>query len=93
MTEEYLTADEMEDRVWAILAAATENRPEDIDELLVTLPWPDLVEIVFFVAQLGVALLTRGADPRDQDARAKVATQLRALLVERLAARERPGDA
>ncbi|MGW0630148.1 hypothetical protein [Streptomyces sp. NPDC002758] len=86
-TEEDLNPDQMEDRVWAILAAAAENRTDDISELLVTLPWPDMVEVVFYVAQLGVALLTGGAGPRDQEARARVAARLRALLLERQAGR------
>lgn len=87
MTEEQLTPDELSDRVWAIVAAAAENRPDDVDELLVTLPWPDLVTVVFGMAQLGVAMLSQGADPYDEDARARVADRVRALIVERVAGR------
>ncbi|WP_411076656.1 hypothetical protein [Streptomyces sp. cmx-10-25] len=87
MTEEHLTPDELTDRCWAVVTAAAENRPDDIDELLVTLPWDDLVSVVFSVAQLGVGMLTRGADPRDEDARARVADRLRVLLLERAAGR------
>ncbi|WP_435272201.1 hypothetical protein [Streptomyces parvulus] len=92
MTEERLTPDELGDRCWAVLAAAAENRDDDVDELLVTLPWDDLVSVVFTVAQLGVGLLSGGADPRDQEARARVAETVRRELVQRLAERERPAD-
>ncbi|GHC26998.1 MULTISPECIES: hypothetical protein [Streptomyces rochei group] len=92
MTEELLTPDELTDRCWAVTAAAAEGRHEDVDELLVTLPWDDLVTVVFTVAQLGVGLLSGGADPRDQEARARVADRLRGFLLERLAEREGPAD-
>lgn len=88
MTEEQLTPDELGDRVWAIIAAAAENRTADVDELLVTLPWADLVTAVSGLAQLGVAVLAQGADPYDTDARARVADTLRALIVERVAGRD-----
>jgi hypothetical protein len=88
VTEEQLTEGELTDRVWAIVAAAAENRPDDMEELLVTLPWPDAMTVVFCVAQLAVAMLSQGADPYDTEARARVADQLRALIVERMAGRD-----
>ncbi|MGW3392791.1 hypothetical protein [Streptomyces hydrogenans] len=90
MSDEILSSGELADRCWAIVTAAAENRPDDVGELLVSLPWPDLVTVVFGVAQLGVVLLTPGVDPRDEDARARVAEGVRALLLERAAGRE-PG--
>ncbi|MER6484108.1 hypothetical protein ABT264_11270 [Streptomyces virginiae] len=83
MSEDHLTADELQDRAWAVLAAAAEDRPGDVDELLVTLPWDDLVTVVHTTARACVTIL---AGP---DGHARLADAVRGLLLERRAERER----
>lgn len=90
MIEERLSPDELGDRVWAVLAAAAEDRDDDVDELLVTLPWPDLVTVVVGVAGLSVGFMAGGVFPPPDAERARLAEYFRALVLERLARRE-PG--
>lgn len=87
MTEEDLDVPELEDRVWAILAAAGDNRPDDVSELLETLPWSDLVTVVFGVAELNVRLMSGG----DEQARGRLVERMRAHLLERAGQRGQTG--
>ncbi|MEU3033506.1 hypothetical protein [Streptomyces griseoaurantiacus] len=93
MTEEHLSTDELQDRCWAVLAAAAEGRDQDVDELLVTLPWADLVTVVCGIGSLAVGALARSFGLDEDTARGRVAEVARGLLAERLAAREGPADA
>ncbi|MGG8409949.1 hypothetical protein ACM614_26950 [Streptomyces sp. 12297] len=86
MSEEILTTDELEDRTWAILAAAAENRSGDVDELLVTLTWDDLVTVVHATARTCARVMV-GPGSLDQ-----LAEQVRGHLMERRAEREGLGD-
>ncbi|MGW1034314.1 hypothetical protein ACWD4Z_19255 [Streptomyces antibioticus] len=91
MSDEILTPDELHDRTLAILAAAAEGRADDVDELLVTLPWHDLVTVVFGIAQLGARIFAPSVPAMFEQTQTQAADRLRALLLERQA--ERPGDA
>lgn len=84
-SEDILTPSELEDRAWAVLAAAAEDRPGDVDELLVTLRWDDLVTVVHATARACVTIL---AGP---DGHARLADAVRALLLDRRVEREGRG--
>ncbi|MGW2584528.1 hypothetical protein ACWCYZ_24915 [Streptomyces virginiae] len=86
MSDDVLTPAELQDRAWAVLAAAAEDRPDDVNELLVTLPWDDLVTVVHATARACVTIL---AGP---EGHARLADEVRALLLERRAERERGSD-
>jgi hypothetical protein len=92
VNEEYLSPDEMEDRVWAVLAATAEDRDQDVDELLVTLPWDDLVTVVCGLGSVAAGAMARRTGLDAATARGRVAEVARTLLMERRAARERPAD-
>lgn len=87
MTEEHLTDDELSDRVWAILAAAAEGRDQDVSELLVTLPWDDVVTVVLGIAGLSFGFMAGGVFPPSEAERARLAEHFRALLLENVAER------
>lgn len=86
MNEDELTPAELEDRAWAITVAAAEDRAEDVDELLVTLTWDDIVSVVYAVARTSATIL---AGPRG---RAELADAIRRQLLERQAERDGHGD-
>jgi hypothetical protein len=93
VTEEQLTDEELQDRAWAVLAAAAEKRADDIDELLVTLPWDDMVTVVSLTATLCVGYMAgNGVFPPPEGELERTAEQLRALLLKRRAARESSHD-
>ncbi|WP_405698202.1 hypothetical protein OHA99_26730 [Streptomyces coelicoflavus] len=88
MTEERLSPDELTDRCWAVLAAAAEDRHDDVDELLVTLPWPDLVTVVCGIGAFTAGAMAGRAGLDEATARTDVADVVRRELLERLARRE-----
>ncbi|MFG2311172.1 hypothetical protein ACGFS9_21255 [Streptomyces sp. NPDC048566] len=90
MTEEHLTTDQLGDRVWAILAATAEGRDADVDELLVALPWPDLITVVCGLGALATGAVAGHAGIDHTTARGRVADAARGLLADRIAQRERP---
>ncbi|WP_108986961.1 hypothetical protein [Streptomyces coelicoflavus] len=92
MTEELLSPDELTDRCWAVLAAAAEDRHDDVSELLETLPWPDLVTVVCGIGAFTVGAMAGRAGLDEATARADVAAVVRRELLERLARREGPTD-
>ncbi|MCX4557956.1 hypothetical protein OHA02_17310 [Streptomyces phaeochromogenes] len=92
MTEERLSNDELYDRCWAVFALAVEGRDDDVDELLVTLPWEDVITVVCGLGSMAAGAMGRGTGLDEVAARARVAGMARAMLMERLAARERPAD-
>ncbi|NEA78033.1 hypothetical protein G3I30_02640 [Actinospica acidiphila] len=92
MSEEHLTPDELTDRCWAVLAAATEQRHDDVDELLVVLPWDDVVTVVCGIASFTVGAVIGQADMDERTGRERLAEVVRRELLERLASRERPAD-
>ncbi|MFD0138022.1 hypothetical protein ACFVIL_29280 [Streptomyces sp. NPDC127159] len=92
MTEEWLDQDELTARCWAVLAAVAEGRHEDVDELLVTLPWDDLVTVVCGIGSVAVGALAGPTGLDKATARERVADAARRLLMERIAKREGPPD-
>lgn len=86
MTEESLTESEMVARALAIVATVADERGDDLDELLVTLPWPDLLTVVYAVANTTVETLAllHGLDAGTPEGRQKVAEQARRLAVREL---------
>ncbi|MGA5339024.1 hypothetical protein ACPCK3_07395 [Streptomyces griseoincarnatus] len=92
MTEEHLTPDELGDRCWAVLAAAAEDRHDDVSELLEPLPWADLVTVVCGIGAFTVGAMAGRAGLDEPTARSRVAEVVRRELLERLAEREGPAD-
>ena len=89
VTEENLTADELQDRAWAVLAAVAEERGADVDELLVTLPWRDLVAVVYGIANVTVGFMAGSHDfPLTAAERTRVVVMLRGMLLNRAAGRD-----
>ncbi|MGV9875290.1 hypothetical protein ACWDUG_21585 [Streptomyces cellulosae] len=85
--------DELQDMASAVLVAAAENRDEDVDELLVALIWPDLVTVVFMLANLALGFVApRSWDVREPAVREHLAERLRAELLSRTARREGLAD-
>lgn len=80
MTEEDLSAGELRERALAVIAAAAEDRDDDISELLATLPWDDLISVVYGVASLCAAHMAGSRFPPDPAAMALVADHLRGRI-------------
>jgi predicted outer membrane lipoprotein len=80
---ETLTEGELMARAFAVLAAVAEERTDDVDQLLVTLRWPDLTTVVYALGNLAVDVIAelRGLDCEVPGDRAAVAEQARRLVV------------
>ncbi|MGA5262439.1 hypothetical protein ACPCI0_19635 [Streptomyces griseoincarnatus] len=93
VTDRPLSDEELHARACAVLVATADNRDEDVDELLVDLIWPDLVTVVFLVANLALGYVApRSWDVRDPAVRERLAERLRAELLARAARREGLAD-
>ncbi|MEU9754549.1 hypothetical protein AB0D90_15610 [Streptomyces althioticus] len=85
--------DELQDMASAVLVAAAESRDEDVDELLVGLVWPDLVTVVFMLANLALGFVAPSSwDVREPAVRERLAERLRVELLSRAARREGLAD-
>ncbi|MGA5599865.1 hypothetical protein ACPCUF_02305 [Streptomyces griseoincarnatus] len=86
VTEEHLTESEMVARAAAILATVAEERGDDLDELLVTLPWPDMMTVMYAVGNVAVEALAllHGLDNETPEGRQAVAEQARRMAVREL---------
>lgn len=80
MTDEALTDRELEARAWAILAAVADDRGADVDALLGTLLWSDLVAVVYAIAHVCVEFIAGTDDLTDAD-RERVGAQVRRILL------------
>ena len=86
VTEEDLDVPGLTARAMVVIATVAEGRTDDLDELLVTLRWDDLVTVMNAVADVTVQALALvyGIDHRSPEGRQAVADQARRLAVREL---------
>lgn len=78
-------------RVQAILATTADNRPADIDDLLLDLTIEEIGTVVFALANMALNVwMPPGTNPRDPEKRARVAEYMRQQLLQ--AALDQPDD-
>jgi len=85
--------EEIQDRIWALMAAVASEGHTDVDVLLQDLSTDDLSTVVHGLATLALSAITpSGIDPSTPEARARLADGLRAELLRRQATRGGPGE-